>query len=187
MYVSYSYPWYLQQSPVFTALYDGFAEVAQNISPLGIGDFFNYRTIPEGEPLYALGKIWGLLGSPGFYDGLIYDVDKWSETKVWTGSLKQLDDMLYRNFMQMKMFIQGRPFSLTLIKQALDILLNGTEYQVSVTEDTMSFIINITANTEVVRVVQELNSFDSTFLGKPVGISYRFEYTATDAPEQEGE
>lgn len=185
MYVSYSYPWYLQKSVNFTTLYDGIAEVAQNISPLGIGDFFNYLTLPAGQPLYQLGKIWGLLGSPGFYDGLIYDIDKWSETKVWSGHLRNLDDILYRNFMKMKMYIQSKPYSLTLIRDALNMLLDGTEHTITVDEDLMSFVINISATTEVLRIVQEINSFDSTFLGKPTGVSYTFNYVATDEPEGE--
>ena len=181
MYVSNSYPWYLQQSANFTALYNGLASVAQNISPLAIGDFFNYHTLPAGQPLYTLGKIWGLLGAPGFYDGLIYDIDNWSETKVWSGHLRDLDDILYRNFMQMKMYIQGKPYCLTLIHDALEMLLTGTEHVITVTEDLMSFQINISASSEVLRIVQEINSFDSTFLGKPTGVSYRFNYVAIDA------
>lgn len=180
MKATYSYPWYLQSSPVFGALYSGFSDVAEQMSPLGIGDFFNYLTVPAGQPLYALGKIWGLIGAPGFYDGLIYDIDKWSGDKVWTGELQTLDDMLYRNFLKMKMYIQGRPYSLILIQEALEVLLAGTEHTITVPEDVMSFEINISATQEVLTVIQEINAFDSTFLGKPAGISYRFNYTATD-------
>lgn len=181
MKATYSYPWYLQSSPVFNALYTGFSNLAEEMSPLGMGDFFNYLALPAGEPIYALGKIWGLIGSPGFYDGLTYDVDTWDGGKVWSGELQTLDDLLYRNYLRMKMYIQGRPYSLTLIHEAIEILLEGTVHSVEVPEDTMSFEVDISAPQEVLSIIQQINSFDSTFLGKPVGISYQFNYIATDA------
>lgn len=175
------YPWYLQKSPIFTKLYDGMFEVAKNISCLDIGDFFNYRTVPTGVPLARLAKVWGIGNVLGYYDGLVYDVDNWSADKKWSGTLQTVDDSITRNFMQMKMYIQGKHFSLTMIKEALEILLQGVEYTASVTENSMSFEINISTTMEVISILQGISGFDSAFLGKPSGISYSFVYTATDA------
>lgn len=176
-----AYPWYLQKSPVFTKIYDGMYEVAKNISCLDIGDFFNYNALPVGTPLATLARVWNVGSVLGYYDGLIYDVDSWSTDKKWTGTLQTLDESLTRNFLQMKMYIQGKQFSLTMIKEALDILLQGVEYTASVTESSMSFVINISAPTQALSIIQAISGFDNVFLGKPSGISYTFAYTATDA------
>lgn len=181
MQINYSYPWYLQDSPVFTKLYTGFYDVATNITSLDIGDFFNYRTIPTGAPLSTLARIWGVTGVLGVYDGLIYDIDKWSDGKKWTGELLQVNDSINRNFLRMKMYIQGKPFNLILIQEAFAILLEGEEYTVTVTESDMSFVINLSASSAVIGVVQGISNFDNAFLGKPSGISYQFNFTATDA------
>ncbi len=176
-----SYPWYLQESPAFNTLYRGFYEVATNITPLPVGDFFDYRTLPSGTPLYTLGKIWGVGGVLGYYDGLVYDIDKWSDGKKWTGQLLELNDSITRNFIQMKMYIDGKPFRLTMINEAMAILLPRNEYSITVTESEMSFVINLSATTDVIGVIQGISNFDSAFLGKPSGISYQFAFTATDA------
>lgn len=178
MQINYSYPWYLQESSSFNQLYNGFYNVATNISCLGIGDFFDYRTLPNGIPLYQLSRIWGVTGVLGYYDGLVYDVDKWSADKKWTGQLLELNDSINRNFMRMKMYIENRPFCLELIKAAFEILLEGETYTITVTESpsTMSFEINLTASSEVIGVIQGISNFDSAFLGKPSGIHYSFNY-----------
>lgn len=181
MQLNNSYPWYLQESPVFNTLYYGFYQVATNMTCLDIGDFFNYRTIPTGVPLYQLGKIWGVGGVLGYYDGLVYDVDKWSTDKKWTGQLAELDDSLTRNFIRMKMYIQGKPFNLLFIQKAFEILLEGETYSITVTESTMGFVINLTASTDVIGIIQGISNFDSAFLGKPSGIHYSFNFIAADA------
>lgn len=182
MQMNYSYPWYLQESPAFNQLYTGFYNVATNISCLDVGDFFNYRTLPSGTPLYQLSRIWGVVGILGYYDGLVYDVDKWSADKKWSGQLLEQSDSINRNFMRMKMYIENRPFCLNLIKEAFDILLEGESYSVTVTEtpETMSFVINLTASNAVISIIQGISNFDSAFLGKPSGIHYSFNYVATD-------
>lgn len=182
MQMNYSYPWYLQESPVFGTLYTGFYNVATNMTCLDIGDFFNYRTIPNGMPLYQLGKIWGVDGVLGYYDGLVYDIDKWSTNKKWTGQLLELNDSINRNFIRMKMYIENRPFCILMIKEAFEILLEGETYNIFVTEDssTMSFTITLRASSAIISVIQGISNFDSVFLGKPSGIHYTFNYVATD-------
>ena len=181
--MNYSYPWYLQESPAFNTLYTGFYQVAENITCLSVGDFFDYRTLPSGVPLYQLGKIWGVGGVLGYYDGMVYDIDKWSTDKKWTGQLLELNDSINRNFIRMKMYIQNRPFSWTMIKEALAILLEGETYSIRSSESpsTMSFTITLYASTAVIGVIQGISNFDSAFLGKPSGIHYSFSYVATDA------
>lgn len=171
-----NYPWYMQKSPGFVALYNGLYEVAKHVSPLGLGDMFNVDELPAGEPLYQLGRMWGINGSPNYFDGLIYDIDYWSETKVWSGSVSTLEDKLYRNFLRMKMFIQNKRYSLITLKEALTILLGGEEATITVEESEMSFVINIRANVNVIRILQTIHSFDLHFMGQPCGIRYQFNY-----------
>jgi len=173
---NHNYPWYIQKSPGFTALYNGLFNIVKAASPLGLGDMFNIEALPAGPALFQVGKLWGLTDSPSFFDGLIYDVDKWSETKVWSGSVSSLEGSLYRNFLRMKIFIHNNRYSLKTLKQALDILLSGQEAEISVTERTMGFTINVKSDRETIRILQTLQSFDLYFMGQPCGIHYEFNY-----------
>lgn len=179
-----NYPWYLQNSPNFKRLYDGLFSVAVEASPLGIGDMFNVDEL-TGASLYRFGEFVGLRGNPFFTEGLIYNFDNWSETKVWSGQVKDIDSKIYKNFVRMKAFLQAQSsvfsngYSLILIKEALAIVLAGYEYQAEVEEDFMEFTIKLSANEEVLRIFQELQSYDRHFLGKPAGIAYKFEYIVT--------
>ena len=166
----------MQKSPGFVALYNGLYEVAKHVSPLGLGDMFNVDELPAGEPLYQLGRMWGINGSPNYFDGLIYDIDYWSETKVWSGSVSTLEDKLYRNFLRMKMFIQNKRYSLITLKKALEILIGDRGAEVSIDEYLMGFTINIKADRETLRILQTLNSYDLYFMGQPCGIHYEFNY-----------
>ena len=186
MYDNQNYPWYVQKSPVFKTLYDGVFPIVSAASPLGLADILDIDSL-EGNSLYRFGNIIGLRGNPYFFDGLIYNVDKWSDVKVWTGKGAAINEQLYRNFVKMKAFLQARAsvflqgFSLILIKEAMDIILDGQNYKLSVDEGFMEFIINIEAEAEVIRVFRILQSYDRHFLGKPSGIKYIFNYTETDA------
>ena len=171
-----NYPWYIQKSPGFVALYNGLFEVAKHISPLGIGDAFNIDKLPAGEALFTIGKMWGVTGNPSFIDGLIYDVDSWSETKVWSGAVSTLEAALYRNYLRMKIFIQNNRYSLISLKKALEILLGDEEAEITIDEQVMGFTINIKASREAIRILQTLNSFDLYFMGQPCGIHYEFNY-----------
>lgn len=186
MYDNQNYPWYVQKSPVFKTLYDGVFPIVSAASPLGLADILDIDSL-EGNSLYRLGNIIGLRGNPYFFDGLIYNADKWSDVKVWSGAVASINEQLYRNYVRMKAYLQARAttytqgFSLVLIKEAMDIVLSGLNYSVTVDEGFMEFIINIEAETEVLGVFRLLQSYDRLFLGKPVGIKYTFNYIATDA------
>lgn len=95
------FPWYLQQSAVFIALYNGFFDVAVMASPLGIGDALNIDAM-QGEMLFRLGSYYGMQGTPAFNDGLIFNTDTWSETKTWTGGISTVGETFYRNFLKAK-------------------------------------------------------------------------------------
>lgn len=175
-----NFPWYLQQSDTFTSLYYGFFPVAEAASPLGFGDAFNIDKA-QGEMLFRLGTYWGMNGDNTLYDGLIYSIDKWSETKVWTGGIKEVGEGFYRNMIKAKSYAFGRLYSLTTLKGVFERLFEGIEYSISVTEDaTNSILITLTATHEVVRTFIEMKAFDLTFIGKPVGIKVGWDYNYTD-------
>jgi hypothetical protein len=176
MFNNQNYPWYIQKSATFVRLYEGLYEIAKDISPLALGDSFNINTLQAGLPLYQLGAVWGLPANPKFVNGLTYDLDPWSETKVWSGGVATLDDKLYRNFLRMKIFVQNNPYSLTTLKKALELLVGEEEAQFSVEEKEMEFVINIKSNITVINTLQTFNSFDRYFLGQPCGVRYGFNY-----------
>ena len=176
MYNNQNYPWYIQKSAGFVALYNGLFNIVSGATPLGLGDAFNINKLPAGKPLFQVGKMWGLTDNPSFFDGLIYDVDSWSETKVWSGSVSQLESSLYRNFLRMKIFIQNSRYSLKTLKEALEILLGDNPAEITIDEYLMGFTINIKASREAIGILQTLQSYDPYFMGQPCGIHYEFNY-----------
>lgn len=176
MFDNQNYPWYAQQSGSIKTLYDGFFRVAEAMSPLGVGNAFDLNTLQD-QALFSFGTLYGLSSRAQYFDGLIYDIDNWSESKVWSGHVEDLESHLYKNFLRMKAFIAGRPYTLLLLKQAFDILCEGlTINSLWIEEGYMSFIIHLDADQETTRVFMELNSFDLRFLGKPIGVSYTWDY-----------
>lgn len=175
-----NYPWYIQHNPQFVSVYDGLFELASNASPLGLGDLFNLDKV-YGDALFRLGILWGLQGSEKYYDGLIYGIDNWSETKVWGGQVQSVNQQIYRNFVRLHAYCWGRNFNLQLIQDAFNILLAGYDFTVTVDEDLMKFTINLTARSDILRIVQQIQSYDPHFIGKPVGIAYTINYIPTQA------
>ena len=172
---NFDFPWYLQESPVFLSLYNGFYNVAVDASPLGLGDAFNIDAM-EGMMLYRLGTYWGMSGSPYVWDGLIYNIDTWSDVKTWTGGLKQLGQELYSNLIRAKAYAYGRPYSLLTIKGAIERLFSGQDCQVEVLENDMEITISLTAERTLFEVFIEAKAFDLVFIGKPAGIKVMWEY-----------
>ena len=170
-----NFPWYLQQSEAFLALYYGFFDVAVLASPLGIGDAFDPDKM-TGEMLFRLGSYYGMQGNPSFNDGLIYSIDTWSETKTWTGGISSVAETFYRNFLKAKAYAYGKPYSLETLKGVLDRVFDGITYSATITEGYMSFTINITANQEDLRSFIDMRAFDLFFIGKPVGIKVEWAY-----------
>lgn len=170
-----NFPWYLQQSDAFLALYYGFFGVAELASPLGIGDAFDPDKM-TGQMLFRLGSYYGMQGNPSFNDGLIYGVDNWSEFKTWTGGISSVAETFYRNFLKAKAYAYGRPYSLETLKGVLDRVFDGITYSATITEEYMSFTINITASQEDLRSFIDMRAFDLFFIGKPVGINVEWNY-----------
>lgn len=177
MYDNYRYPWYIQQSPRFKTLYDGLFPIVSQASPLDIWQMFDVNQL-TGLGLLYFGRMWGLRGQWGAVtDGLVYDIDMWSTDRKWSGEFQDLNAQIYRNFIRMKAYINGRNYTLGLIKDAMSILLSGYDYTLTVDEDFMNFTINLSATPEVLNIVYNLEKYDNQFLGKPSGISYKFTYT----------
>jgi len=171
-----NYPWYLQQTGTFKKLYDGLFPIVSRASPLGLEQIFDVDQL-AGKGLLYFGRMWGLRGTWGAVtDGLVYDIDKWSTDKKWTGEFKDLNAEIYRQFIKMKAYINGKNYTLGLIKEAMAILLEGKQYEVTVSEGFMNFTINITAPIEVLNIMYNIEKYDNQFLGKPSGISYSFNY-----------
>lgn len=145
-------------------------------TPLDIYQIFDVNQV-TGQGLLNFGRMWGLRGIwGGTTDGLIYNIDKWSTDRVWSGQMKDLEAQIYRNFIRMKAYINGRPYSLTLLKEAMAILMGTREYEMWIDEDFMTFTINIKASSEVLNFLYNMEQYDTHFLGKPTGISYKFNY-----------
>ena len=170
-----NFPWYLQESPIFLALYNGFFDVAVEASPLGIGDAFNIDAM-TGMMLYRLGTYWGMTGSPYIWDGLIYDVDNWSEVKTWTGGLKELGQELYSNLIKAKAYAYGRLYSLETLKGVIERMFVGQQYSAEVRESNMEITISLTAERSLLETFVEARAFDLVFIGKPAGIKVVWEY-----------
>ena len=154
-----NFPWYLQQSDTFVTLYNGFFSVAEAASPLGLGDAFNLDLM-RGAMLYRLGTYWGMSGSPYMWDGMIYDLDRWSETKRWTGGIKEIGSVLYSNMIKAKAYAFGRPFSLNTLNGVFERLFAGYIYNISVEEtgSITSTVINEGSVTDAVENIQDLGS-----------------------------
>lgn len=147
---NHNFPWYLQQSSTFTTLYYGFFPIAEYASPLGFGDAFNVDKA-TGNMLFRLGTYWGLKGDNTVYDGLIYDLDAWSDGKVWTGGIKTISEDLYRNLIKAKSYAFGRLYSLETLKNVLDFVFAGTDATYFVLEnDAISTLMDFGLVTEPV-------------------------------------
>lgn len=170
-----NFPWYLQESAVFLALYNGFFNVAVDASPLDIGDAFNVDAM-SGAMLFYLGTYWGMNGSPYIWDGLIYDMDNWSDVKVWTGGLKELGQELYANLIKAKAYAYGRPYSLDTLKGVMDRMFNNQEYSAEIIETDMEITISLTAARSLLETFIEARAFDLVFVGKPAGIKVVWAY-----------
>lgn len=185
MFDNQNYPWYLQQAPTFKTLYDGVFPIVSMATPLGIWQIFDVNQL-TGTGLLYFGRMWGLRGMWGAVtDGLVYDIDKWSTDRKWSGEFKDLNAQIYRNFIRMKAYINGRNYTLELIKEAMALLLAGYDYELTVDEGFMNFTINLAAGSDVLNIMYNLEKYDSQFLGKPSGISYKFNYTpSTTTPAE---
>lgn len=182
MQLNQNYPWYLQTSPNFVTLYEGMFNTAKNYSSLDSYKVFYPEIMAEVSD--RLGAMYGLKVYAGLWqipvefsaivDALIYDIDNWSETKKWDGDVTGADLEWLLRYIKMKAFINHQPFSLNLIKNAMDILFGDVEHEVTVTETEYAITVNLTLGQEAASVIQGILVVDPTLVGKPVGKSLTF-------------
>jgi len=172
------YPWYLQQSVSFSTLYNAMFDIASAASPIGIADSFDLEHA-VGQRLYNIGALWGVNSAGVYFDGMIYNFDKWSQGKVWTGGVKPVAEEMYRRFVRMIIWANGRPFSLNTLHEVLEIAFEGYTHTITVSEDEAEhhFTINIKADETIIRLFIEMRAFVARLLGKPSGYSYDFNFT----------
>ena len=184
MQLNQNYPWYLQTSPGFTALYNGMYNVAKNITSLDAYKVFYpeemikiHDNLAVLYGLKAYANLWQIQTEfSSIEDALVYDVDKWSSTYKWNGETTGLSLEWLYHYIKMKNFINGQVFNLNLLHEALDVLFEGIEYNVEVTEENNTITVNITTeNTEAISFFTGLLTVDKTLFGKPIG--YQLIYT----------
>lgn len=79
MKINYDFPWYLQNSEGFMALYTGLYDVATNISPISLLSALDIDHPTTPEQLKLIATLYGLRGDfVAIQDALIYNIKKWS-------------------------------------------------------------------------------------------------------------
>lgn len=79
MKINYDFPWYLQNSEGFMALYTGLYDVATNISPISLLSALDIDNTTTPEQLKLIATLYGLRGDfVAIQDALIYNIKKWS-------------------------------------------------------------------------------------------------------------
>lgn len=183
-----NYPWYLQTSPVFSALYDGIYNVGKNISCLDAYKVFFPKVMAnirdnlaalKGLNIYA--TLWQLQTEiSSIQDALIYNNDKWSQSKKWDGETTGITINYFLQYIKMKNFIYQQPLTLNLIHEALEILLDGIEYTATVNETEYEITINIyTENEDAYSFMVGLTTTDKTLFGKPIGRKITYSITGS--------
>lgn len=170
-----NYPWYLQSNAEFSTLLREIFDVASKASPLDVYKIA-YPDELEGVSLLQYGQFWGITGDPAFTDAMIYNIDSWSQGKVWTGGLGEVKTRVFRNIIKAKAYMQGRQFCLSSLKTALGMIFDGTGATITVLESDMHFEIHIAGSNDVIREFIEMKSLDPVFFGHIPGISYTYTY-----------
>lgn len=170
-----NYPWYLQKSKNFTALYDGLYNAAKDITPLDVYKFV-YPSLSNIAGLLVLARIWRITGDPRYSNALLYNMDEWSGGKVWTGGLGELKENTFRRLVAVKAYMQGKQISLTTLSEAFDIIFDEESVDVTVSEGFMSFTINISGDKNAIRAFIEMRSLDPVLFGKTPGIHIDYNY-----------
>ena len=79
MQINYDFPWYLQNSEEFMAMYTGLFNVATTISPISFLSCLDVDHAEYPQQIKTIAMLYGLRGDwVGIEDALIYDVKKWS-------------------------------------------------------------------------------------------------------------
>ena len=180
MQLNQNYPWYMQQSASFSGLYEDLFNVVSNASPLDAYKIL-FPELATGKGLIELGKIWCATGDPAYTDALIYNLDQWSGSKVWTGGFGGVDEDVFRRILRAKIYMQGRQVCLNTLNEAFKIIFEGTNTTVTITEGQMSFLINVTGTSDEIYAFRRMRTLDLVFIGRLPGIHY--DYVFVDIPE----
>lgn len=182
MELNQNYPWYLQTSPNFVALYDGMFNVAKNFSSLDVYKVFYPEVMAEqpdamaasyGLKVYA--SLWQIPTEfSAIIGALIYDVGDWSDVDKWSGDATGASIDWFLRYIKMKTFINNQPISLQLIHDALDILFGDVEHDITVTETQNAITVNITTDSTSAGVLQGILATDPTLVGKPMGATITY-------------
>ena len=79
MQINYDFPWYLQNSEGFMAMYTGLFNVATTISPISFLSCLDVDHAEYPQQIKTIAMLYGLRGDwVSIEDALIYDVKKWS-------------------------------------------------------------------------------------------------------------
>lgn len=184
-------PWYIQDSPNFTALYEGVYNVAKDITCLYAYTIF-YPMELNTAGLKQHATFWGTATSwSGVKEALIYSTDEWAWTenigteeepeyylhgKYWSGLPDDVDSKWYARYIYAKTYLNNKPYSLKNLYEAIKILMGDNEYTAQVLIDDLSCEVVISTNKESVDILQGLVSYDPSFLGKPVGIKLVYSF-----------
>ena len=184
MQINYDFPWYLQNSEGFMALYTGLYNTATTISPITLLDALDIDNVLYPNQLKFVATLYGLRGDwVGIEQALIYDVNKWSvdgvEENYWSGMPSDSADLL-KNYIKAKVQIRNKNLSLQALKDFFAVCLAHREFNpdtnIEVTESTMHFDLTITVSADVLNDMVTLLSVDPYPFGKPTGISYTITY-----------
>lgn len=190
MQINYDFPWYIQQSPAFMALYTGLYDVGSQISSLPFIQMLDLDNVSSYAELVAAGDFYGVSSAwYGLQDSLIYNLREWGprdpgDTEYyWNG--KATDDMLkaIANYIKAKVQIRGQPLSLANLKKFYETALANYNFSVDnnieITESLQHFEVVVTATDEIAAVLAGMTYNDAWPFGKPVGISYNITYVLT--------
>lgn len=192
MQINYDFPWYIQQSPAFMALYEGLFAVGAKTSPITFINMLDLDNVDYYSELLAAGQYYGISKAwYGLEDALIYNVREWGPREgtnyYWDGRASYENFQLMANYIRAKTQIRGQPLSLVTLKKFYETILEGYDYSVadniSIVESEQHFEIVAQVDSDIAQVLIEMLYTDPQPFGKPVGISYNITYVLSQGEE----
>ena len=187
MQFNYDFPWYIQESAAFMALYTGFFNEAVKMSPLPFLEMLDLDNADSIEKIRAACYYYGVDATGvGAQDALIYNRREWGlrdegeQNYYWNGRTTNDTLRLMANYIRAKVQIRGQPLSLVNLKKFYETALAGYNYSVEnnieIIESLQHFEIVVQATEEIIEAFIQMSYNDDWPFGKPVGISYNITY-----------
>ena len=185
MQINYDFPWYLQNTEMFMALYTGLYSVGADISSYPFLSALDLENAEYAGQISAVATLFGLKGSwRGVSDALIYDQNNWSVDDIvenyWSGRVTDQGTNLIKNYIKAKVQIKNKQLTLQTLKEFFETVLGqynfNAETDMTVTESLMHFDIVVNISDEILSDMVSLFSNDEYPFGKPTGISYSVVY-----------